>query len=167
MQRGLVGSEMCIRDRYQRRVHGDFVKGKKYSEVVKWMLEADTDKYPVTNCCKSAGYVYHGFVWGMQSLIHNEDYMTAIRKVLKQGGDTDTNAAIVGGLIGAAVGFSGIPSYMRGAILSYTGLGKGIPRDEFLYPSHYLLSLIKQIYKTAPSVLTITKELQQLSLIHI
>eukprot|EP00831_Metopus_contortus_P002419 TRINITY_DN10892_c0_g1_i4.p2 TRINITY_DN10892_c0_g1~~TRINITY_DN10892_c0_g1_i4.p2 ORF type:complete len:128 (-),score=25.22 TRINITY_DN10892_c0_g1_i4:178-561(-) len=23
MQRGLVGSEMCIRDRYQRRVHGD------------------------------------------------------------------------------------------------------------------------------------------------
>eukprot|EP00831_Metopus_contortus_P031159 TRINITY_DN25463_c0_g1_i6.p1 TRINITY_DN25463_c0_g1~~TRINITY_DN25463_c0_g1_i6.p1 ORF type:complete len:208 (+),score=64.27 TRINITY_DN25463_c0_g1_i6:35-658(+) len=24
MQRGLVGSEMCIRDRYQRRVHGDF-----------------------------------------------------------------------------------------------------------------------------------------------
>eukprot|EP00831_Metopus_contortus_P063373 TRINITY_DN5584_c0_g1_i2.p4 TRINITY_DN5584_c0_g1~~TRINITY_DN5584_c0_g1_i2.p4 ORF type:complete len:118 (-),score=35.07 TRINITY_DN5584_c0_g1_i2:626-979(-) len=23
MQRGLVGSEMCIRDRYQRRVHGE------------------------------------------------------------------------------------------------------------------------------------------------
>eukprot|EP00831_Metopus_contortus_P043745 TRINITY_DN35103_c0_g1_i1.p3 TRINITY_DN35103_c0_g1~~TRINITY_DN35103_c0_g1_i1.p3 ORF type:complete len:109 (+),score=32.28 TRINITY_DN35103_c0_g1_i1:148-474(+) len=23
MQRGLVGSEMCIRDRYQRRVHGN------------------------------------------------------------------------------------------------------------------------------------------------
>eukprot|EP00831_Metopus_contortus_P025834 TRINITY_DN22154_c0_g1_i3.p1 TRINITY_DN22154_c0_g1~~TRINITY_DN22154_c0_g1_i3.p1 ORF type:complete len:107 (+),score=44.30 TRINITY_DN22154_c0_g1_i3:37-357(+) len=26
MQRGLVGSEMCIRDRYQRRVHGDMGK---------------------------------------------------------------------------------------------------------------------------------------------
>eukprot|EP00831_Metopus_contortus_P084525 TRINITY_DN961_c0_g1_i3.p1 TRINITY_DN961_c0_g1~~TRINITY_DN961_c0_g1_i3.p1 ORF type:complete len:104 (-),score=31.83 TRINITY_DN961_c0_g1_i3:198-509(-) len=26
MQRGLVGSEMCIRDRYQRRVHGDLNK---------------------------------------------------------------------------------------------------------------------------------------------
>eukprot|EP00831_Metopus_contortus_P046645 TRINITY_DN374_c0_g1_i5.p1 TRINITY_DN374_c0_g1~~TRINITY_DN374_c0_g1_i5.p1 ORF type:complete len:314 (-),score=80.26 TRINITY_DN374_c0_g1_i5:42-983(-) len=25
MQRGLVGSEMCIRDRYQRRVHGKFI----------------------------------------------------------------------------------------------------------------------------------------------
>eukprot|EP00831_Metopus_contortus_P064211 TRINITY_DN5749_c0_g2_i1.p1 TRINITY_DN5749_c0_g2~~TRINITY_DN5749_c0_g2_i1.p1 ORF type:complete len:273 (-),score=67.71 TRINITY_DN5749_c0_g2_i1:38-856(-) len=27
MQRGLVGSEMCIRDRYQRRVHGDIGMG--------------------------------------------------------------------------------------------------------------------------------------------
>eukprot|EP00831_Metopus_contortus_P000187 TRINITY_DN1006_c0_g1_i1.p1 TRINITY_DN1006_c0_g1~~TRINITY_DN1006_c0_g1_i1.p1 ORF type:complete len:218 (+),score=69.94 TRINITY_DN1006_c0_g1_i1:135-788(+) len=26
MQRGLVGSEMCIRDRYQRRVHGEYMK---------------------------------------------------------------------------------------------------------------------------------------------
>eukprot|EP00831_Metopus_contortus_P048356 TRINITY_DN3940_c0_g1_i6.p1 TRINITY_DN3940_c0_g1~~TRINITY_DN3940_c0_g1_i6.p1 ORF type:complete len:137 (+),score=29.52 TRINITY_DN3940_c0_g1_i6:145-555(+) len=26
MQRGLVGSEMCIRDRYQRRVHGDLTQ---------------------------------------------------------------------------------------------------------------------------------------------
>eukprot|EP00831_Metopus_contortus_P084377 TRINITY_DN9566_c0_g1_i1.p1 TRINITY_DN9566_c0_g1~~TRINITY_DN9566_c0_g1_i1.p1 ORF type:complete len:579 (-),score=165.48 TRINITY_DN9566_c0_g1_i1:205-1941(-) len=32
MQRGLVGSEMCIRDRYQRRVHGDF------------KMEEDTEK---------------------------------------------------------------------------------------------------------------------------
>eukprot|EP00831_Metopus_contortus_P066110 TRINITY_DN58997_c0_g1_i1.p2 TRINITY_DN58997_c0_g1~~TRINITY_DN58997_c0_g1_i1.p2 ORF type:complete len:144 (-),score=40.36 TRINITY_DN58997_c0_g1_i1:186-617(-) len=28
MQRGLVGSEMCIRDRYQRRVHGDVMTNK-------------------------------------------------------------------------------------------------------------------------------------------
>eukprot|EP00831_Metopus_contortus_P047394 TRINITY_DN38216_c0_g1_i2.p1 TRINITY_DN38216_c0_g1~~TRINITY_DN38216_c0_g1_i2.p1 ORF type:complete len:143 (-),score=20.51 TRINITY_DN38216_c0_g1_i2:144-572(-) len=27
MQRGLVGSEMCIRDRYQRRVHGFYYYG--------------------------------------------------------------------------------------------------------------------------------------------
>eukprot|EP00831_Metopus_contortus_P056684 TRINITY_DN48721_c0_g1_i1.p4 TRINITY_DN48721_c0_g1~~TRINITY_DN48721_c0_g1_i1.p4 ORF type:complete len:108 (+),score=30.07 TRINITY_DN48721_c0_g1_i1:173-496(+) len=29
MQRGLVGSEMCIRDRYQRRVHGHSEQGRK------------------------------------------------------------------------------------------------------------------------------------------
>eukprot|EP00831_Metopus_contortus_P038853 TRINITY_DN30487_c0_g1_i2.p1 TRINITY_DN30487_c0_g1~~TRINITY_DN30487_c0_g1_i2.p1 ORF type:complete len:500 (-),score=74.70 TRINITY_DN30487_c0_g1_i2:45-1544(-) len=32
MQRGLVGSEMCIRDRYQRRVHGIYVE--KYLELL-------------------------------------------------------------------------------------------------------------------------------------
>jgi ADP-ribosylglycohydrolase len=29
--------------------------------------------------------------------------------MLIEGGDTDTNAAIVGGMIGALVGFNGIP----------------------------------------------------------
>eukprot|EP00831_Metopus_contortus_P030034 TRINITY_DN24686_c0_g1_i1.p2 TRINITY_DN24686_c0_g1~~TRINITY_DN24686_c0_g1_i1.p2 ORF type:complete len:129 (+),score=49.31 TRINITY_DN24686_c0_g1_i1:173-559(+) len=32
MQRGLVGSEMCIRDRYQRRVHGDSLHAPKEAE---------------------------------------------------------------------------------------------------------------------------------------
>eukprot|EP00831_Metopus_contortus_P042660 TRINITY_DN3395_c0_g1_i1.p1 TRINITY_DN3395_c0_g1~~TRINITY_DN3395_c0_g1_i1.p1 ORF type:complete len:168 (+),score=59.46 TRINITY_DN3395_c0_g1_i1:109-612(+) len=32
MQRGLVGSEMCIRDRYQRRVHGDNKMSDKEAE---------------------------------------------------------------------------------------------------------------------------------------
>eukprot|EP00831_Metopus_contortus_P000613 TRINITY_DN10227_c0_g1_i1.p1 TRINITY_DN10227_c0_g1~~TRINITY_DN10227_c0_g1_i1.p1 ORF type:complete len:178 (-),score=15.34 TRINITY_DN10227_c0_g1_i1:173-706(-) len=34
MQRGLVGSEMCIRDRYQRRVHGE----RKYMKTILWFL---------------------------------------------------------------------------------------------------------------------------------
>ena len=32
-----------------------------------------------------------------------------IRTVLEQGGDTDTNAAIVGGMLGALVGFTNLP----------------------------------------------------------
>eukprot|EP00831_Metopus_contortus_P060499 TRINITY_DN52419_c0_g1_i1.p2 TRINITY_DN52419_c0_g1~~TRINITY_DN52419_c0_g1_i1.p2 ORF type:complete len:145 (-),score=27.86 TRINITY_DN52419_c0_g1_i1:164-598(-) len=40
MQRGLVGSEMCIRDRYQRRVHGE---GKSF-RVVKY-------RYPLEKNC--------------------------------------------------------------------------------------------------------------------
>eukprot|EP00831_Metopus_contortus_P061812 TRINITY_DN5372_c0_g1_i4.p1 TRINITY_DN5372_c0_g1~~TRINITY_DN5372_c0_g1_i4.p1 ORF type:complete len:228 (-),score=71.63 TRINITY_DN5372_c0_g1_i4:41-724(-) len=32
MQRGLVGSEMCIRDRYQRRVHGDELRSRILSD---------------------------------------------------------------------------------------------------------------------------------------
>lgn len=32
-----------------------------------------------------------------------------MKKVISKGGDTDTNAAIVGGLIGSIVGFRNLP----------------------------------------------------------
>lgn len=32
-----------------------------------------------------------------------------IRKVMKQGGDTDTNCAIVGSILGSIIGFKGLP----------------------------------------------------------
>lgn len=35
--------------------------------------------------------------------------MTHIKKVLSRGGDTDTNAAIVGGMLGALIGFKRLP----------------------------------------------------------
>eukprot|EP00831_Metopus_contortus_P073348 TRINITY_DN6689_c0_g1_i3.p2 TRINITY_DN6689_c0_g1~~TRINITY_DN6689_c0_g1_i3.p2 ORF type:complete len:169 (-),score=49.81 TRINITY_DN6689_c0_g1_i3:10-516(-) len=40
MQRGLVGSEMCIRDRYQRRVHGE----KEKENLLKIFQEIEKDK---------------------------------------------------------------------------------------------------------------------------
>lgn len=39
--------------------------------------------------------------------------------VLLEGGDTDTNACIVGGMIGAAVGLGNIPEKMKGPMLSF------------------------------------------------
>lgn len=33
-----------------------------------------------------------------------------MRSVIERGGDTDTNAAIVGGLIGALIGFKDLPA---------------------------------------------------------
>mmetsp|Transcript_20910 Transcript_20910/g.32402 ORF Transcript_20910/g.32402 Transcript_20910/m.32402 type:complete len:90 (+) Transcript_20910:103-372(+) len=46
-------------------------------------------------------------------------YKHAIRLVIQQGGDTDTNAAIVGGVIGALVGFSNIPEDMTSKVLDF------------------------------------------------
>ena len=37
---------------------------------------------------------------------------------IAEGGDTDTNACIVGGLIGAAVGFNGLPKFIREKVLA-------------------------------------------------
>lgn len=62
------------------------------------------------------------------------DYETAIAETLAGGGDTDTNACIVGGLIGAAVGVDGIPENMRNSVLNCdTTMGKH-PRPAFLHP---------------------------------
>ena len=44
--------------------------------------------------------------------------------MLLEGGDTDTNACIVGGMIGAAVGLSNIPSTMKDPVLIFKP-GKG------------------------------------------
>lgn len=34
-----------------------------------------------------------------------------MREVIKQGGDTDTNGCIVGGMLGALVGFKNLPPW--------------------------------------------------------
>lgn len=44
---------------------------------------------------------------------HPDDYRAAITKAIAMGGDTDTVAAIVGGLVGARVGEEGIPIEWR------------------------------------------------------
>eukprot|EP00831_Metopus_contortus_P061712 TRINITY_DN5361_c0_g1_i3.p1 TRINITY_DN5361_c0_g1~~TRINITY_DN5361_c0_g1_i3.p1 ORF type:complete len:195 (-),score=54.08 TRINITY_DN5361_c0_g1_i3:33-617(-) len=56
MQRGLVGSEMCIRDRYQRRVHGRSTMEKKEGGVEITMITSDSQKlkanYEAMKVCK-------------------------------------------------------------------------------------------------------------------
>eukprot|EP00831_Metopus_contortus_P005447 TRINITY_DN1205_c0_g1_i3.p1 TRINITY_DN1205_c0_g1~~TRINITY_DN1205_c0_g1_i3.p1 ORF type:complete len:170 (-),score=16.92 TRINITY_DN1205_c0_g1_i3:186-695(-) len=64
MQRGLVGSEMCIRDRYQRRVHGDLnwicihenTCGKQgkitgMAQVMVWDIVSMCMKDPLESAC--------------------------------------------------------------------------------------------------------------------
>ena len=72
----------------------------------------------------SMGFVKIAFSHGLNQLSHlinvckNEDkdidsdafYYDSMRKVIQKGGDTDTNAAIVGGLIGSVVGFKNLPN---------------------------------------------------------
>ena len=43
-------------------------------------------------------------------LDHNY-FVHTIKLVISKAGDTDTNAAIVGGLLGAVIGFTNLPSF--------------------------------------------------------
>jgi len=46
---------------------------------------------------------------GLQSLLGTGDFEAEVRRVVSLGGDTDTNAAVAGALLGALVGEGGLP----------------------------------------------------------
>ncbi len=57
------------------------------------------------------GYVYHCVPVAIHSwLSHPHDFESAITSVVRCGGDADSTAAIVGGIVGASVGREGIPA---------------------------------------------------------
>ena len=57
-----------------------------------------------------SGYVFDTVPVALHAwLRHPDDFGAAVRAVLRCGGDTDTTAVIVGGIVGARVGKSGIP----------------------------------------------------------
>jgi ADP-ribosylglycohydrolase len=47
---------------------------------------------------------------------HLDDFASAIRHAVAAGGDTDTVAAIVGGIVAARVGIEGIPEHWRATV---------------------------------------------------
>jgi len=55
------------------------------------------------------GWARWGFTLAFYNLMHNTCYSDALRDTIRHGGDTDTNAAIVGGMMGALFGCRAIP----------------------------------------------------------
>jgi len=57
-----------------------------------------------------SGYVYHTVPVVLHAWLSNQtDLLAAITSVIRCGGDADSTAAIVGGIVGAAVGKEGVP----------------------------------------------------------
>ena len=87
--------------------------GKEHDKVVLARL----------NVRDKIGWLRHGFVMAfyfLHRLAKNDgNFATAIKESIRQGGDTDTNACIVGGIIGAAVGNAGIPEDMVQKVLGF------------------------------------------------
>ncbi len=95
----------------------DFVDSEITSEKVKyWYFEESKN---ITNmiCTEKIGHVRWGFVLAFYFLRNPEyTYEQAIKITLLKGGDTDTNAAIVGGMVGA---YKPIPDYMKIPVLDF------------------------------------------------
>ncbi len=117
-----------------------------HQEVTGWLQDAENNinipYYP------HIGFIKIAFTHAFRHLLLGSDYVSAIRETLTGGGDTDTNACIVGGLVGAAVGAEAIPEAMRNAVLcGDTEKGKH-PRPSFLHPQQ-VPSLVEKLLDCA------------------
>jgi len=69
------------------------------------------------------GYVYHTVPVALHAWLRHlaapGDLQTALRSVIRCGGDTDTTAAILGGIIGAGVGRAGIPDALLNGLAEW------------------------------------------------
>jgi ADP-ribosylglycohydrolase len=75
--------------------------------VLGWLNQAiEGNIGPVT---KQIGFVKHGFTLAFHFLAYQFSFKEAIIQTLLMSGDTDTNACIVGGMIGAQTGSKSLP----------------------------------------------------------
>lgn len=66
------------------------------------------------------GYMYHTVPVALHAwLRHPDDYRAAVHAVIRCGGDTDTVAAITGGIVGARVGLEGVPAEWRRGVADW------------------------------------------------
>ena len=87
----------------------DYLSGTN-AEVESWLQDAITGNLPLAY--PLPGFARYAFTYAMHYLFKGTDYRTAIRETLLRGGDTDTNACIVGGLLGAFHGLDQLPKDM-------------------------------------------------------
>lgn len=66
----------------------------------------------------SPGFVKHAFSLAFWHLRQGTDFELAIRDTISRGGDTNTNAAVVGGMLGAYHGTEGLPVHLVDPVLS-------------------------------------------------
>jgi len=100
------------------------------AEVLGWLQDAENNVDIAYS--PQVGFVKIAFTHAFRHLLLGSDYVEAVRETLTGGGDTDTNACIVGGLIGAAGGATAIPEAMQQSVLNCdTRRGKHL-RPQFL-----------------------------------
>ena len=115
------------------------------------------------------GFVKHAFVLSMYCLMRAADkpinklYDWAISQCVKLQGDTDTNAAIVGGLIGALVTVDNIDQHKLQTLLQCKqdrarGGSHGDSTPNFMMPGRGCVNQILELVAIAPNTLEMATE---------
>lgn len=80
-----------------------------HPEVQDWFLRLSLPHVGIRSSFPNEGHVKYGFVHAFYHLRKKSTFEAAIEATLRTGGDTDTNAAIVGGMMGALHGYRALP----------------------------------------------------------
>jgi len=80
-------------------------------------IEIDESEMPLPHY-RPISYLKTPILWAFYYLKHDYNFNDAIKHILSKGGDTAANAAIVGGLIGAARGINGIDRQLVNTVLT-------------------------------------------------
>lgn len=91
----------------------------------------------------------------MKYLNTDATYEEAIGKVLLQGGDTDTNATIMGMVLGAKYGLKSLDSEQLEKVKEYTCDLGGHARPDFLIPGKGILKNLDYFLSRLPTELQI------------
>jgi len=93
-----------------------YLSGKN-SAVLGWLDQAVEGN--IESVTKQIGFVKHGFTLAFHFLEFQYSYKESITQTLLMSGDTDTNACIVGGLVGCKCGFMSIPLKSRTRVIGH------------------------------------------------
>lgn len=96
--------------------HAHAGEGAGATEVRQCLIEAR--EAPPPDFTRQQGWVLTAFGNAFHRLWIGQPFAEALTETVMQGGDTDTNAAICGALLGAAEGSEGIPPAWRAQVLS-------------------------------------------------
>jgi ADP-ribosyl-[dinitrogen reductase] hydrolase len=80
------------------------------AEVLGWLDDAEAGRLPAAE--PLMGFVRIAFTHAFYHLRQGTSFEQALASTLALGGDTDTNACIVGGLVGASLGYDFLPERM-------------------------------------------------------
>lgn len=98
----LRAMKLLYRGKDAERVY-NIIRDKAKLPEIQERFESDEFDYK-----ENKGHVLHAFQIAMNTLLDDRDYNHQIRDIIKLGGDTDTNAAISGALIGMRYGYDTI-----------------------------------------------------------
>jgi len=126
-----------------------------HSEPLAWLHLARSGQAEA--CHPNAGFAKIAFTHAFRHLLRRTPYRQALEETLAGGGDTDTNAAIVGGLLGALHGSASIPPQLTQPLLACdtsSARGGARGRPPWLRASR-LPELAAALAAAAPAVLRV------------